>query len=83
MAYGNFKGLTRRTASDKILRDKVFNIARNPRHDEYQRDLALMVYIFFDKIASGGDATLANKSAKLLLKLKICQTKNKLKNYTN
>ena len=83
MAYGNFKGLTRRTASDKILRDKAFNIARTPKHDGHQRDLALMVYIFFDKITSGGAATLANKSAKLLLKMKICQTKYKLKNYTN
>ena len=53
MVYGNFKNLIRRTASDKILRDKAFNIARNPRHDGYQRDLALMVYIFFDKTTSG------------------------------
>ena len=28
MAYRNFKDLTRRTASDKILRDKAFNIAK-------------------------------------------------------
>ena len=28
MAYGDFKGLTRRTASGKILRDKAFNIAK-------------------------------------------------------
>ena len=27
MAYGDFKGLTRRTTSDKILYDKAFNIA--------------------------------------------------------
>ena len=31
MAYGNFKDLTRRIASDKILRDKAFNIAKNPK----------------------------------------------------
>ena len=31
MAYGNFKYLTRRTASDKILCDKAFNIARNTK----------------------------------------------------
>ena len=37
MAYGGFKDLTRRTFSDKILRDKVFNIAKNPKHDGYQR----------------------------------------------
>ena len=30
LAYGDFKDLTRRTASDKILREKAFNIAKNP-----------------------------------------------------
>ena len=40
MAYGDFKDLTRRTASDKILPDKAFNIANNPKYDRYQRDLA-------------------------------------------
>ena len=54
-AYTDFKDLTRRTASDKILRDKVFNIDINPKYDEYQRGLASMVYKFFDKkSASGG-----------------------------
>ena len=38
-----------RTASDKLLRDKTFNIAKNPKCDGYQRGLASMVYIFFDK----------------------------------
>ena len=44
----------RRTAFDKVLRDKVFNIAKNPKHDGYQRALASMVYKFFDKKCSGG-----------------------------
>ena len=35
MAYGDFKDLTRRTASDKVLYDKAFNIAKNPKYDEY------------------------------------------------
>ena len=43
------ENLTRRTASYKILRDKAFNIAKNPKYDGYQRDLASMVYRFFDK----------------------------------
>ena len=47
MAYGDFKDLKRRTASDKILRDKAFNIAKNPKYDGYQRRLASMVYNFF------------------------------------
>ena len=31
MVYGAFKYLTWRTASDKILHDKAFNIAKNPK----------------------------------------------------
>ena len=49
MTYGDFEDLTWRTSSDKILRDKVFNIAENPKYDGYQRGLASMVYKFFDK----------------------------------
>ena len=49
MVYGDFKDLKRRTFADKILRDKAFNIARNPKYDEYQRGLASMVYKCFDK----------------------------------
>ena len=52
MAYGNYKGLARRTVSDKILRDRAFNIATNPKYDGYQRGLASMVYKFFDKQSS-------------------------------
>ena len=49
MAYGVFKDLTRRTGSNKILCDKTFNIAKNPKYDGYQRGLASMVYKFFDR----------------------------------
>ena len=49
MAYGDFKDLTRRTASDKILIDKAFNFAKIPKYDEYQRGLASMVYNFLIK----------------------------------
>ena len=53
MAYGDFKDLKRRTASDKVLRDKAFDIAKNPKYDGYQRGLASMVYKFFDKKSTG------------------------------
>ena len=53
MAYGDFKDLARRTTSDKVLRDKAFNIAKNPKYDGYQRGLASMVYKFFDKKSAG------------------------------
>ena len=53
MDYGDFKDLTTRTASDKILRDKPFNIDKNPKYDGYQRGPASMVYTFFDKKTCG------------------------------
>ena len=49
IAYGHFKDLERRTQSDKVLRDKAFKIASNPKYDGYQRGLASMVYKFFDE----------------------------------
>ena len=49
MAYGDFQDLPRRTAADKVLRDKVFNIAKDPKYDGYQTDLASIVFTFFDK----------------------------------
>ena len=53
MAYGDFKDIKLRAASDKILRDKAFNIAKNPKHDGYQRGLASMFYKLFDKKSAG------------------------------
>ena len=49
MDSGDFKDLARKTASDKVLRGKVFNIAKNPKYDGYQRGLTSMVSKFFDK----------------------------------
>ena len=68
MAYGDFKDLTRRTTSDKILHHKAFNIAKNPKYDGYQRGLASMVYKFFDKTASGSGIKNKNISKKELAK---------------
>ena len=48
MAYGDFKDLDRRTAADKILRDKAFNIAKNPKYNAYQRGLTSVVYKCFE-----------------------------------
>ena len=54
MAYGDVKDIVRRTASDKVLRDKAFNTAKNPKYDGYQRGFAFMVYRFFDKRSKVG-----------------------------
>ena len=62
MAYGDFKHLKRRTAADNVLRDKTFNIAKNPKYDGYQRGLPTMVYKFFDKKSKGSGVTPSNKS---------------------
>ena len=49
MAYGKSKDLAERAQSEKVLRDKAFRIASDPKYDGYQRGLASMVYKFFDK----------------------------------
>ena len=45
IAHGDFKDLVRRTASDKVLRDKAFNIAKNPKYDRYQRGLWFISFL--------------------------------------
>ena len=49
MAYGDFKDLARKTASDRFLWDKVFNVAKNPKYGGYQRGLASMFFNFLTK----------------------------------
>ena len=49
MAYVDFKDIAKRTAANKVLRNKAFNIAKDPKYDGYQRGLASMVYKFLDK----------------------------------
>ena len=51
--YADFKDLPRRTTADKILRDKIFKIARNPSYDGYQSAFVSIVCKFFDKKSSG------------------------------
>ena len=53
MAFGDLKDLATRTAADKVLRDKAFNIAKDLRYDGYQRALATRIYKSFDKKTAG------------------------------
>ena len=53
MAYSKSRDLAKRTQSDKVLRNKAFKIASDPKYDGYQRGLASMVYNYFDKRSSG------------------------------
>ena len=62
MAYCKYKDLTKRMQSDKVLRDKAFQIANNPKYDGCQRGLVSMVYKFFDK-TSASDSDIKSKKA--------------------
>ena len=63
MAYGDFKDLAKRAAADKVLKNKAFNVAKDPKYDRYQRGLAYIVYTFFNKKTKGSGVIPANKSA--------------------
>ena len=66
MAYGDFKDLNRSLSADKVLSDKAFNIAKNPKYDWRQRDLTSMVSNFFDEKTSGSGIKNKNISNKEL-----------------
>ena len=72
MTYGDFKDLPRRTTADKVLCDKSFNIAQNPKYDGYRCELASVVYKFFDKKSSGG--AVKNKIMSIRINWRITQT---------
>ena len=54
MTYEDFKDLNSRTAADKVLCVKTFNVAKNKKSDGYHRGLASVVFNFFDKKTLGG-----------------------------
>ena len=54
-AYSDFKDMKNRIAADKILRDKAYEIAKDPKYYGSQGRLASMVYKFFDKKTKGSD----------------------------
>ena len=60
------KDLAKRTASDKMLRDEVFNFAKNPKYDGHQTGLASMVYKCFDKKTYGSGIKNENMSGQQL-----------------
>ena len=64
-AYSDSKDLTKRTVADKILKNKAFDIAKDPKYDGYQRGLASMVYKFFDSKVSGSGAKLISENEQL------------------
>ena len=61
-AYSDSKDLIKRTVSGKILKNKAFDIAKDPKYDGYQRGLTSMVYKFFDSKVSGSGAKLTRQN---------------------
>ena len=68
LAYGHFKDLNRRTFPGKVLFNKTFKIAKDPRYDGYQRGLASIIYKLFDKKNSASGIKNENISNKELAK---------------
>ena len=67
MAYGGFKDLLRRTACDKILRDRAFDVAKNPKYD---------IYCFTEVLLQWFINFLIKYSLVILPKMKIFLTSN-------
>ena len=63
--YSDSKDLTKRTIADKNLKNRAFDIAKDPKYDGYQRGLASMVYKFFDSKVSGSGAKLILENKQL------------------
>ena len=66
MVYNDFKDLSTRKLSNKILRDEWFNNAKKLKFDGYQHGISSVVYKFFDKKAAGGANINENMSNKQL-----------------
>ena len=66
-AYADHKDLINRTETDKVLRDKAYDIASNPKYDGYQRSLASMVYKFFDKKSTAKPSSLKRIASSSIL----------------
>ena len=49
MVYGDYNDLVKRTASDKVLRNKAFNIAKDPKYDGFKEGYLLWFINFFIK----------------------------------
>ena len=64
-SYSDSKDLTKRTAVDKTLTDKAFEIANDLKHNGYERGLAAMVHTFLNK-----------KQKQVILKMKLNKINN-------
>ena len=78
MGYRAFKDSPGRTALDKILWDKAFNIAKNPKYDRYhQRGLASTAYKCFDKKSLASDTSGSAIEIKIISNQELAQKLHK------
>ena len=61
MAYRKSKDLVKSTQSDKVLKDKAFKIASDPKHDGYQKGLTSVVYKFFESLNESSRTGIINE----------------------
>ena len=52
ITYGFYRNLTKRSTSVDLLWNKESNITNNPHYEVYQRELASMLFKYFDKSVS-------------------------------
>ena len=69
----------KKTAADKVLRDKAFKGASDQKYDVYQRGLASVVYELFDKKSSGSGLANNNENIQLANELHKPIIKNLIK----
>ena len=77
MAYDNLKDLVRRIASDKVLCDKAFNIAKNAKYGGYQHGLTSVVYKSLDKMFSGANTSGCAVKSEIMPNQQLAEALNK------
>ena len=84
MAYGDFKNLPRRTASDKVLRDKHLILLKAQKMMDFNTDLRQCFINFFIKSLLVVPLNLHDQRSQLReINLLLCPTKNQMEYYTN
>ena len=70
-AYSDSKDLGKETISDKILKDRAYEIPINSKYNGYQRELTSMGYKIFDK--KTGSGAIATSKATTSLNVELTQ----------
>ena len=68
-AYAKYKDVENRLIADDKLKNSSYDIASNPEFDDYQRDLASMVYKFFNSKVTPRNKTISGKGTEEVNKI--------------